>query len=249
MFTESLADRLAAVQAEIAAACQRAGRVPEDVALVAVSKTHPAAAVVEAARAGVRCFGENRIEEALPKMAQVAALMADLTLESVQWHMIGRVQSRKARYVTGGFALLHSLDNLPLAVRLSRSLSDQGRTLDVLLEINISGEATKAGWNAYQWTNSPTVRAALWADIAQVMVLPGVTVRGLMTMAPIVDEAEHTRPVFAALRQLREALIEEFPGTEWSHLSMGMSDDFPVAVEEGATLVRIGRAIFGSRMG
>lgn len=245
MFIEALAGRVTDIQAEISAACRRAGRDPNSVTLVAVSKTHPAAAVVEAVRAGLGCFGENRVEEALPKMAAVAALI-DVP---VQWHMVGRVQSRKARYLTSGFSLLHSLDGLSLAGRLSRALIEQGRTLDVLLEINVSGEATKAGWNAYRWTDQSAVRAALWADIAQVVALPGLKVRGLMTMAPIVEEAEHARPVFVALRALRDALAEEFPGATWSELSMGMSDDFPVAIEEGATIVRIGRAIFGSREG
>jgi uncharacterized pyridoxal phosphate-containing UPF0001 family protein len=113
--------------------------------------------------------------------------------------------------------------------------------LDVLLEVNVSGEASKEGWNAAQ-------RQALWADVKQILTLPGLNVRGLMTMAPIVDNPEEARPVFAALRELRDALAHDFPGSPWTDLSMGMSDDYTVAVEEGATLVRIGRAIFGPRL-
>ena len=241
--TLSIVERVAAVQTEIVRACERAGRSPESVRLVAVSKTHPAAAILEVLAAGLRHCGENRIEEALPKMAEVARLAA----VPVHWHMIGHVQSRKARYMTPQFALLHSLDNLKLAERLSRAHLEQQHIMPVLLEINISGEATKEGLAAYGWQNDAAVRRALWDEIAQITALPGVAVRGLMTMAPIVDDSEAVRPVFAALRGLRDALAVDFPQAGWSELSMGMTDDYPVAIEEGATVVRIGRAIFGAR--
>jgi uncharacterized pyridoxal phosphate-containing UPF0001 family protein len=143
--------------------------------------------------------------------------------------------------------MLHSLGSVKLAERLSRSLVEQGRTLDVLLEMNVSGEATKQGWHASRWRDDPALRRAVWSDIAGILALPGLNVRGLMTMAPIVDHPEKARPVFVALRELREALADDFPGALWSDLSMGMTDDYPVAVEEGATLVRVGRAIFGPR--
>lgn len=239
----SIADRITAVQAEITRACDRVGREPASVRLVAVSKTHPAEAVLDAVRAGVTHFGENRVEEALSKMPTVA----QATATPVHWHMIGHVQSRKARYVTSGFGLLHSLDTLSLAERLSHLLTQQGLTLNVLLEMNVSGEESKEGWNAYRWHDAPDVRRALWADIERVMALPGLAVRGLMTMAPIVEIPEQARPVFVALRHLRDALAHDFAGATWDDLSMGMTDDYPVAIEEGATLVRIGRAIFGSR--
>jgi pyridoxal phosphate enzyme (YggS family) len=236
--------RLAAVHDEIRRACTQVNRSPDSVTLVAVSKTHPAATVAAAAAAGLRHFGENRVEEAIDKMPQVASL----TDAPVEWHLIGHVQSRKARYVVaGGFTLLHSLDSLKLAERISRALVEQGAALDVLLEMNVSGEESKHGWQASGWTDSSTVRQDLWADIGAVLKLPGFTVRGLMTMAPIVEEAEAARPVFAALRGLRDALANDFPAVEWPDLSMGMTDDYPVAVQEGATLVRIGRALFGSR--
>lgn len=239
---QTIAGRVAAVRETIAAACQRAGRPPDAVTLVAVSKTQPPARVLEVAAAGVQHFGENRVEEALGKIAQVNAALAG----PVTWHMVGHVQSRKARYVVRDFALLHSLDSVRLAGRLSRALAEAGRTLDVLLEMNVSGEASKEGWDAWRWEDSAS-RRALWDDVAAVLALPGLRVRGLMTMAPIVDDMEQARPVFAALRALRDALATDFPGARWDALSMGMTDDYPVAIEEGATLVRIGRAIFGPR--
>ena len=236
--------RLAAVHDEIRRACVQVNRSPDNVTLVAVSKTHPAATVAAAAAAGLRHFGENRVEEVIDKMPQVASL----TETPVEWHLIGHVQSRKARYVAaGGFTLLHSLDSLKLAERISRALVEQGAAQDVLLEMNVSGEASKQGWQASGWADRAAVRQELWADIGAVLKLPGLTVRGLMTMAPIVEEAEAARPVFAALRGLRDALANDFPAVEWLDLSMGMTDDYPVAVQEGATLVRIGRALFGAR--
>ena len=239
----TVAERVAAVRAEIARACERAGRSVDEVTLVAVSKTHAPPLIVEAIRAGVRDLEENRPEEAAPKMQAVAAL----TPGPVCWHMIGHVQSRKARLVTRGYTLLHSLDSVRLAERLARYLDAQGQTLDVLLQMNVSGEATKEGFDAYQWNKRPTQRATLWRDVEAILALPALRVRGLMTMAPLTDDPEMARPVFAALRDLRDALREDFPGADWSALSMGMTDDYPVAIEEGATLVRIGRAIFGER--
>jgi pyridoxal phosphate enzyme (YggS family) len=239
----TIAERVAAVQAEIAGACQRVGRSPDSVTLVAVSKTHPARFVVEAAEAGVREFGENRVEEAIAKMTEVATL----TDAPIHWHMVGAVQTRKARYLVSGFSMLHSLGSVKLAERLSRSLVEQGSALDVLLEMNVSGEATKQGWDACRWRDDPALRRALWSDIAGILALPGLNVRGLMTMAPLTDDPETARPVFVALRDLRDALAGDFSGAPWSELSMGMTDDYPVAVEEGATLVRVGRAIFGPR--
>lgn len=242
--SQTIGERLAAVRRTVAAACQRAGRPPDAVTLVAVSKTQPPARVLEAAAAGVQHFGENRVEEALGKIAQVNAALAG----PVSWHMVGHVQSRKARYVVRDFALLHSLDSVRLAGRLSRALTETGRALDVLLEMNVSGEASKEGWDARRWAEDGALRRALWDDVAAVLAMPGLRVRGLMTMAPIVDDMEQARPVFAALRGLRDALAADFPGAQWDALSMGMTDDYPVAIEEGATLVRIGRAIFGPRL-
>lgn len=240
---DTIHQRVQAVRAEIATACQRAGRSPDEVTLVAISKQHSPAAVVAAIEAGVRHLGENRVEEALGKIKDVAAL----TATPVQWHMVGRVQERKARHVVSGFAMLHSLDSVRLAQRLDHYLTLRGDTLDVLLEVNVSGEDSKAGWSALNWAQNAAQRRALWDDVAVIAALPGLRIRGLMTMAPIVSDPEETRPVFARLRALRDALAADFPATTWDDLSMGMTDDYPVAIEEGATLVRIGRAVFGPR--
>jgi hypothetical protein len=214
------------------------------VTLIAVSKTRPAEVVAAAIANGQRHFGENRVEEALPKME---ALRDALTAESAPiWHMIGHVQSRKARDVAVHFAYVHSLDSLKLAERYARAAAERTAPgiLRVLLEINISGEASKAGFAAAGWQARREVRQTLWADVQRVIELPGVQIAGLMTMAPVVEDAEQTRPVFAALRALRDALAADFPQADWSALSMGMSDDYAVAIEEGATMVRLGRALF-----
>ncbi|MBN1679180.1 MAG: YggS family pyridoxal phosphate-dependent enzyme [Anaerolineae bacterium] len=240
----SMYDRIAGVQAEIERACSRVGRSPETVTLVAVSKTHTAQEVADAISAGLHHFGENRLEEASEKIPAVA----DLTEQPVHWHMVGHIQGRKARYVTSGYALVHSLDSPKLAERLSRMMTERSESLDVLLEINVAGEMSKYGWQMAGWQNDAALRSNLWQDVRAILTLPGLNVRGLMTMAPIVAEAEATRPVFAALRDLRDALAMDFPSADWTELSMGMTDDYPVAIEEGATLVRIGRAIFGPRL-
>lgn len=238
MSPETLAQNFATVRAQVAAAAQRAGRDPASVTLVAVSKTHPAAAVQAAAALGQVDFGENRIEEAAPKITEVG-------LPPLRWHYIGHIQSRKARAVAEvGFAFVHSVDSDKLAARLSRLVLEAGRPpLPILLECNVSGEATKAGFAAYD----PADWAQLATTIAPLTQLPGVTVRGLMTMAPIVAAPELARPYFRQLRALRDFLADAVPTGQWQELSMGMTDDFGVAIEEGATLVRVGRALFGER--
>ena len=232
------------VREQIAEAALRAGRSPDAVRLVAVSKTHPAERVVEAWGCGQRDFGENHPEEGAAKIPQVAA-----ALEGARpvWHMIGRIQRRKAKLVVEHFDFVHAVDRRVLAERLSRLAVERGRTLPVLLECNVSGEASKAGFPLHGWEQDDARLQAFFAEVEAILALPGLRVEGLMTMAPIAEESESVRWVFASLRGLRETLRERFPALPWPHLSMGMSDDFPVAVEEGATLVRIGRAIFGPR--
>lgn len=227
-----IADRIAEVRAEIERACFRAGRVPDSVTLVAVSKTHPPEDIATAVRAGVRQFGENRVEEALPKVAAVAGLVN----EPVTWHMIGHVQSRKAADVLPWAALVHSVDSVKLATRLACSVGE-GVELPVLLEVNVAGEASKYGFHP----------AELPAAVEAIAALPGLRIEGLMTMAPLVTDPELARPTFRSLAQLRAELAQRYPAIVWRHLSMGMTDDFEVAIEEGATLVRIGRALFGER--
>ncbi len=236
-----LSARIAAIQERIAAAAGRAGRTPGEVTLVAVSKTQPPEAVAAAYAAGLRVFGENRVEEAGPKVAAVAKLLAPS--QPPAWHMIGHVQSRKAEAVLPWAARVHSVDSEKLARRLSKAVLDIGysdistKTLPILLEINVSGEASKDGV-------TPEQAPAL---VEMIQALPGLRIEGLMTVAPIAVDPEDVRPVFAALRHLRDDLARRFPTVDWRHLSMGMTDDFEVAIEEGATMVRVGRAIFGER--
>jgi pyridoxal phosphate enzyme (YggS family) len=240
----TVAERLNAVRANIKAACQRANRPVESVKLIAVSKTHPPETVLEAIQSGQRDFGENRVEEAATKIKAVHAAQPDKPLI---WHMIGHVQSRKAEDVIPLFDVIQSLDSLKLAERYSKFAVSSGREVTVLLEVNVSGEASKSGFDASHWQSDQTQRESLWNDIRRIIELPGIQVRGLMTMAPIGDDAEQVRPVFSALRGLRDALASDFPAAKWSELSMGMTDDYPVAIEEGATIIRVGRAIFGPR--
>ncbi|MBC8170551.1 MAG: YggS family pyridoxal phosphate-dependent enzyme [Anaerolineae bacterium] len=241
-----LAENIARVRAEIEAACEHSGRDPQTVRLIAVSKTHPAAMVQEAAAAGITAFGENRVEEASPKILTVNAAVNPAPI----WHLIGHVQSRKAKdLVVGGkalFDLVHSVDSVKLASKLARIAVENQTTLSVLLQMNVSGEASKEGFAAATWSTDPAVRAQLWQAVSTIQALPGLKLAGLMTIAPIVADLEQARPVFRALRMLRDALGESF-GVALPELSMGMTDDFPVAIEEGATLLRIGRAIFGER--
>jgi len=238
----TIAENVQMVRDQIAAACAKAKRDPASVTLVAVSKTHPASVVLEAAACGLQHFGENRVEESTTK---IPAVMAQTDLPLI-WHMIGHIQSRKAKEIPPLYQVVHSVDTLKLAERLSREVVERGGSLDVLLEVNISGEASKAGFAAYGWVQNAETRATLEQEIAQIAALPGLKLRGLMTMAPIVEDMEQARPVFAGLAALRAAL-ENSLGTALPDLSMGMTDDFPVAIEEGATLVRIGRALFGER--
>jgi hypothetical protein len=235
-------DNLRRVQDTIADACARASRNPAAVTLVAVSKTHPAEAILEAMVAGAQHFGENRVEEAEAKIPAVAARVA----QPPTWHMIGHIQSRKAKEVVPLFDRVHSVDTVKLAGKLSALAVEAGKSLDILLEINISGEASKSGFDAFGWSKNAAVRDRLWDEARAVLALPGLRVGGLMTMAPIVEDMEQARPVFADLAALQAALSESL-GCALPDLSMGMTDDYPVAIEEGATLVRVGRAIFGER--
>jgi pyridoxal phosphate enzyme (YggS family) len=201
--------------------------------------------VIAAYEAGVRHFGENRVLEGAGKIPVVDA---GLSGPQPTWHMVGHVQSRKAQAVVSHFDCVDSVDRLKIARRLSHFAQDAGRILPVLLECNVSGEETKYGFDLQDWERNEARREAFFAAVEEILVLPGLSVQGLMTMAPFVASAETVRPVFASLRGLLDALRVRFPAQDWRHLSMGMTDDFEVAVEEGSTLVRIGRAIFGARM-
>lgn len=236
----NISDNLKHVQSQIVTACANANRNPSEVILVAVSKGHPIEHIIEAYSAGQRQFGENRVEEMRQKYPKIS-------YTDISWHMIGHIQSRKARDIPAYFDTVHSVDSLHLAQKLADATEKSGKSrLDVLLQINISGEASKSGFFAVNWINTPDVRADLWNNIRQICVLPNIRVVGLMTMAFIANDPEETRPIFAGLRQLRDALADDLH-ISLPHLSMGMTDDFMVAVEEGATMVRVGRAIFGER--
>ena len=238
----TIADNLTSVKQRIALAAERAGRSPAEITLVAVSKTHGPDVVAEAARAGLADFGENRVEEAAPKMA--ARISSAGPAPDLRWHMIGHIQSRKAiDVVQARFALIHSVDSVKLAERLSRLAVQAGGRQPILLECNVSGEASKEGFAAEADEDWP----ALLPQFAAVLALPGVQVQGLMTMAPLGLGPEASRPVFCRLRELRDYLRINLPQGDWQALSMGMTDDFEPAVAEGATIVRLGRAIFGQR--
>ena len=236
----ALADNLYRVQERIGAAARRSGRDPAEVTLLAVTKTHSPATILDAYELGLRHFGENRVEEASEKILAVRSAITNYQ-SPIIWHMIGHVQSRKAEAVAGLFDWVHSVDSLRIAERLSRFAGQQGRRLGVLLEFNVSGEAGKYGFGARGEGE------ALFRDVEAVVALPHLQVEGLMTMAPIAADPEQARPVFRALRAWRDRLASRFPQREWKRLSMGMTDDFEVAIEEGATIIRIGRAIFGER--
>jgi pyridoxal phosphate enzyme (YggS family) len=239
----TIAENLQHVQERIAAACARAGRDPAQVTLVAVSKTHPAELVLEAIEAGLQHFGENRVEEANVKIPQVAAQ----TEQPIRWHMVGHIQSRKAKLIPPLFDVVHSVDDLKLAIRLSVATVDEGKLLDVLLQVNVSGEETKSGIQAVNWEKDAAVREHVLEQCQEIIALPNVKVRGLMTMAPIVGDMEQARPIFASLAALR-AMLSQGLNVPLPDLSMGMTDDYPIAIEEGATLIRVGRAIFGERL-
>lgn len=228
---EQLADNLEYVRGAIAQAAERASRDARDVTLIAVSKTVSLDLVRIAYNLGVTDFGENRVQDALPKIAE-------LHPPGLRWHMIGHLQSNKASKVVGAFASVQSVDNLRLAQALERHAGKQDMVLPVLLQVNVSGEASKEGMSAAE---APELAR-------QIVALPHLRVEGLMTIAPLAQNPEETRPVFRQLRLLRDYLRNEIPQCEWQRLSMGMTDDYRVAIEEGATIVRIGRAIFGERV-
>ena len=226
-----ITDKLAAVTSRIQQACTISGRAPSSVRLVAVSKLHPAALVAEAAAAGQTVFGENYVQELVDKAAQLS--------RPVAWHMIGHLQSNKVKYLPGIVSMIHTVDRLSLAQEIDRQWRTKlAAPCDILVQVNVSGEVTKSG----------TTTAEALELVRAVALLPNVRIRGLMTMPPFFDDPEAARPYFKELRLLADQIRSaEIPGVEMTELSMGMSGDFEVAIEEGATLVRVGTAIFGER--
>jgi pyridoxal phosphate enzyme (YggS family) len=227
----TIARNLENICTRIDAAARRAGREPSSVRLVAVSKTQPAEAVSEAARAGQPLFGENYVQEFAAKAAAVT--------ESVEWHFIGHLQSNKVRQLAGLVTMVHSVDRLSLARELDCQWAKLDRCCDVLIQVNVGGEASKSGTSLDEAVSL----------VRQIAALPHLRIRGLMTMPPFFDDPDGARPYFRQLRQIAEEIrMLGVPGVEMKELSMGMSGDFEVAIEEGATLVRVGSAIFGERV-
>lgn len=223
-----LAERYAAVKRRMAQACERAGRPESAVTLLAVSKGQPPGAVEALAGLGQTLFGENRVQEAKAKIPQCPSRL--------RWHMIGHLQSNKCRDAVEWFGLIHSVDSRALAEEIHRWAERAARQVAVLLEVNVAGEASKYGFSPER----------VLAEIEAINALPRLEIHGLMTLAPWSQDPERARPVFRKLRELRTA-CEARLGAPLPHLSMGMTGDFEVAIEEGATLVRIGTALFGER--
>lgn len=232
---DDLAGRLERVRTRIARAADRSGRSASDVLLVAVSKTVPPESIVEAYRLGQRDFGENRVQEFRSKRESLS-LMA--SLPEARWHLIGQLQSNKAKPAADLFDIIQSVDSLKLARLLSRQVEAQGGRLPVLLQVDFSGQSQRAGIEP---------QALASEAVGELVALPGLDVQGLMTVAPLGLDEKRLRSVFSQLRDLRDSLAASCPGVRWRHLSMGMTDDFEVAIEEGSTMVRVGRALFGER--
>jgi len=230
-------ENLAVVRRNIAEAARRSGRDPEDVRLVAVTKQVPLDMVRAGIEAGLTCFGENYPEQAVEK---ILALQSE---QKIQWHMIGHIQSRKSRTVCQHFDSVHSVDRMKIIRHLDKYCHELSRVMPVLVEVNISGEDSKYGWSAWDehaWGQLvPPFREMTQAE--------NLDVQGLMSMPPFYDDPKKNRPLYQKLRRLQAFLREEVPQSKWNELSIGTSFDYPVAVEEGATMVRIGTQLFGSR--
>jgi len=246
---QGIAGRYAAVQERIASAARRAGRRPDEITLIAVTKTWPSEVVVAAYKAGMRHFGENRPEELAEKRPLVTAALGQQS--DVTWHLIGTLQSRKTALAGEHADVFHALDRQKVARRLSQEREAMGyrfdRRLPVFLEVNLSGEESKSGFPCFNWETDATQRENLRTNLIETIHLPGLDVVGLMTMAPWDVAPEIVRSVFRRTRQLAEWLRSAVPEHHLPSLSMGMTDDFEMAIEEGATHVRVGRALFGER--
>jgi pyridoxal phosphate enzyme (YggS family) len=224
----SIAENLERVREQIAQAAAKAGRNVDEVELVAISKTHDAAKVREAVEAGQTLFGESRVQEARIKIPELPS--------NLRWHFVGHLQKNKIRHALPLFELIHSIDSLALAQEINRIAEEDGLHPRVLLELNVAGEGSKFGFKP----------ETLRAEMESLLALPRLSILGLMTIPPLAEEAAASRKYFVQLREERDRLQTEFH-VDLAQLSMGMTQDFAVAVEEGATLVRVGTAIFGER--
>src|SRR5947208_13162187 len=223
-----IAEDVACVREQIAQAAAKARRAVDEIELVAITKTHPAEKVREAIEAGQTLFGESRVQEARAKIPELPS--------NLRWHFVGHLQKNKIRYALPLFELFHGVDSLALAQEMNRIAADEGMHPRVLLEVNVAGEGSKFGFAPDK----------LREQMEELLVLQRLSILGLMTIPPLVDKAEASRKYFVQLRELRDRLQTAFH-VDLPQLSMGMTQDFPVAVEEGATLVRVGTAIFGER--
>lgn len=234
---DAIRNNIQRVQENIDKAARKVGRSIDEVKLVVVTKTHPVETVRMAIEAGAKYLGENYAEEGVEKKT----LLSDQT--GIEWHMIGHIQSRKARMIAKHYDFVHSLDSVKLANRLSNFSIEINRTIPVLLECNVSGEESKFGfpiWDENGWES-------VIPEIEKIISLPGILISGLMTMAPYFDDGELARPIFQKLKRFQAYLMRKFSKTDWHELSMGMSGDYEAAVQEGATIIRVGQAILGYR--
>ena len=238
MNKSSISDNLHLITDRIQSAANSIGKNADHIRLVVVTKGHPLERVQQAIEAGAGDIGENYVEESIPKIAAIGEV------EGLEWHMVGHVQSRKARKVCENFNWVQSLDSLRLAKRLDRFAGELGKKIPVLLECNVSGEESKFGltaWNELEWEE-------LASEVAPILDMSNLEVKGLMTMPPFFTDPNQARPYFIRLRKLRDYLSSQFQAQDWQELSMGMSADYQVAIQEGATIVRIGTAILGPRL-
>lgn len=225
-------ENLEAVKKFMADSGRKAGRDPGEVTLIAVSKTKPVSSLGEAYDTGIRDFGENKVQELLDKMQELPS--------DIRWHMIGHLQRNKVKYIVGKVALIHSVDSLRLAEEISREAMKQKTETDILIEVNVAGEASKYGVSVEE---APVL-------VSRIATLPAVHIRGLMTIAPFTEDAEENRPYFRRLKQLSVDIRQKnIDNVSMDILSMGMTGDYSVAIEEGATCVRVGTGIFGERRG
>lgn len=223
-------ENLAEVQSRIEAACRRSGRKPEEVTLIAVSKTKPASLITEAYETGSRNFGENKVQELCQKHQSLP--------EDIRWHMIGHLQRNKVKQIIGKTVLIHSVDSLRLAKQIEEEAEKTGITVDILLEVNAAEEESKFGFKVEETEDA----------IYEIAKLPHICIKGLMTIAPFVENSEENRPVFKKLNQLYvDMQRKNIDNVNMIVLSMGMTGDFETAIEEGATMVRVGTGIFGTR--
>jgi pyridoxal phosphate enzyme (YggS family) len=242
----TLASRYKYVAENVRLVAENAGKNPTNITLIAVSKTWSVETLLTAYQAGVRHFGENRAEELAYKRTTLAT---ELGVDNgITWHFIGNPQSRKTADIADHADLFHALDRVKIARRLSQRLAENGRILPVLLEVNVSGEVSKAGLSCTNWENDPIQREGLLDFVGEIAGIPHLPINGLMTMAPWGAPKADVTTVFNRTHALAAWLKTKFPDINWSTLSMGMTDDYPLAIAAGATHVRVGRAIFGSRI-